>query len=138
MVHDGCVRGRHATTCAIVALWCLLAFVFAGSARADITPVSNFSKLGTNAATGSSTANGSTATAAAGDTIDWVLSYRNKTGFQANVDVTDPITGNQTYVPGSLKTPPGLAPQWSTDGGANWQTSEPGSDVDGVGATGTS
>jgi hypothetical protein len=52
--------------------------------------------------------------------------------------MTDPITGNQSFVPGSLKTPPGLAPRWSTNGGGSHGTTEPASGVNAVGASGTS
>jgi uncharacterized repeat protein (TIGR01451 family) len=119
-------------------LCCVLIASVAGSARAANTPVSNFGKTGTNEANGSSTAGGSGATAHAGDTIDWVLSYRNKTGSTANVNITDPITGNQDYVSGSLQTPPALDPQWSTNGGSSYVTSEPASGVNAIGAKGTS
>jgi uncharacterized repeat protein (TIGR01451 family) len=134
MARQGFVQrtGGAARTIATLAALCCLTAVVAGTAYAADTPVSNFSKSGKDDTTGS------TSTTAAGHTLDWVLSYRNKTGSQANVNITDPITGNQDYVPGSLKTPPGLDPQWSTDGGSSWVTSEPGSGVNGVGAKGTS
>ncbi|MGW2396224.1 DUF7617 domain-containing protein [Kitasatospora sp. NPDC001664] len=66
-------------------------------------------------------------TAEHGDTVDWAVSYRNAVDSPAAapVTLTDPITGGgtgpgttQTYVPGSLRTPPGWTPSWSTDGSA--------------------
>jgi hypothetical protein len=55
-----------------------------------------------------------------GDTLDWVIDYAgNGTAGPAPATVTDPIAGAssaQTYVPGSLKVPPGWAPSWSQDG----------------------
>jgi uncharacterized repeat protein (TIGR01451 family) len=121
-----------------VLLACLVVSTTAGTARAASTPVSSFGKKGTDATTGSTTAGGATATTAPGHTIDWVLTYRNKTGSTADVAIMDRITGNQTYVPGSLKAPPTLTPRWSTDGGASYVTSEPASGVNAVGATGVS
>ncbi len=43
----------------------------------------------------------------------------------ANVNITDPISGNQTYIPGSPKAPPGFSPQWSSDGGTSYVGTEP-------------
>jgi uncharacterized repeat protein (TIGR01451 family) len=109
------------------------------AAEAASTPVSSFAKSGHDATTSSTAAAGGAAgSAAPGDTIDWTLSYRNSTSGQAQVDLTDPITGNQTFVPGSLKTPSGFSPLWSTDGGSSFVTSEPGAGVNAIGATGTS
>ncbi|MFD9597528.1 hypothetical protein ACFWA9_32905 [Kitasatospora sp. NPDC059973] len=61
------------------------------------------------------------ATAEHGDTLNWAVTYRGGTsgGAAAPAVVTDPIAGagdSQTYVPGSLKVPPGWTPSWSTDG----------------------
>ena len=61
------------------------------------------------------------ATAEHGDTLNWAVTYRGGTsgGAAARAVVTDPIAGagnSQTYVPGSLKVPPGWTPSWSTDG----------------------
>jgi uncharacterized repeat protein (TIGR01451 family) len=116
------------------ALACLLA---ATPALAGTTAASTFSKTGIDPATGSTaTAGGAAGDTVAGHTINWVLSYGNTTGGLANVNITDPITGNQTYVPGSLQTPPGLAPQWSTNGGTSYGTTEPPTGVNAIGATG--
>lgn len=108
------------------------------SAGAATTPTSSFSKTGVDATTGSTATETTSGSTAAGHTIDWVLSYRNTTAASAQVNITDPINGNQTYVPGSLQTPPGFSGQWSTNGGASYAGSEPASGVNGVGATGTS
>ncbi|MFC1408517.1 hypothetical protein ACEZCY_04390 [Streptacidiphilus sp. N1-12] len=55
-----------------------------------------------------------------GDTVNWAVGYHNSsTADPTPVTVTDPITGAgaaQTYVPGSLRVPPGWTPAWSTDG----------------------
>jgi hypothetical protein len=59
-------------------------------------------------------------------------------GYGANVRITDPISGNQSYVPGSLQTPPGWSGEWSTDGGASYVATEPASGVNAVGASGVS
>ena len=100
-----------------------------------------FTKTGTSTATGTSTdsAAGTTGTTQQSDTLNWVLHYTNTTGSSATVDQTDAITGLQGYVPGSLKTPPSLSPQYTTDGGQTWTAGSPpsGTAVNGVGATGT-
>ncbi|MEV7417204.1 hypothetical protein [Streptomyces sp. NPDC089919] len=55
-----------------------------------------------------------------GSTVNWTASYANAAaGAPAPAVITDPISGagtSQTYVPGSLKVPPGWTPGWSTDG----------------------
>ncbi len=56
-----------------------------------------------------------------GDTLNWTVEYGNGTtdGTAAQAVVTDRLTGAgsaQTYVPGSLRVPPGWTPSWSTDG----------------------
>jgi hypothetical protein len=52
-----------------------------------------------------------------GDVINWVVDYTdNGSAAPAAATVTDPINGGQTYVPDSLKVPPGWSPSWSTDG----------------------
>ncbi|MFJ4677457.1 hypothetical protein [Kitasatospora sp. NPDC088783] len=61
------------------------------------------------------------ATAEHGDTLDWTVQYENRTPGDAAAPaaVTDPIAGagaGQSYVPGSLRVPPGWTPSWSTDG----------------------
>jgi hypothetical protein len=116
----------------------LLLIGMIASANAATTPVSSFSKVGMDATSGSTATETTAGSTAAGHRINWVLSYRNTTGASARVNVTDPITGNQTYVPGSLQTPPEFSGQWSTDGGASYTGSEPASGVNAVGATGTS
>lgn len=104
---------------------------------AGTTSASAFTKTGTDANTGSVvSAAGTTGTAASGDTLDWVLHYSNDTGAPAQVNITDPSGPNQTYVPGSLQAPPGLSSEWSIDHGTSFTSSEPGSGVNEVGATG--
>lgn len=55
-----------------------------------------------------------------GDVLNWVVDYTDKgSAAPASATITDPINGApsaQTYVPGSLKVPPGWSPSWSTDG----------------------
>ncbi|HKN98296.1 MAG TPA: hypothetical protein VJX10_14345, partial [Pseudonocardiaceae bacterium] len=55
-----------------------------------------------------------------GDTVNWVLSYAdNDASGPAPATITDPIDAagtGQTYVPGSLRVPPGWTPSFSTDG----------------------
>jgi hypothetical protein len=55
-----------------------------------------------------------------GDVINWVVDYTdNGSASPAAAAITDPISGAssaQTYVPDSLKVPPGWTPSWSTDG----------------------
>jgi uncharacterized repeat protein (TIGR01451 family) len=132
------VKGQRGsgTRAAAGALVCTMALI--GAASAHAAP-STITKTGADGATGSSaTSGGAPGNANPGDTINWVVNYRNTTGARATVDILDPIAGNQTFVPGSLKTPPSLTPRWSTDGGASFAASEPASGVNAVGATGTS
>jgi uncharacterized repeat protein (TIGR01451 family) len=130
------ILARFRTTGIIVAIVML---IVAGEARAGVTNASSFTKTGTDTANGSvASATGATGTASPGDTINWVLGYRNTTGGPANVDITDPFGANQTFVSGSLKTPPGFAPAWSTDGGGSYATPEPSSGVNAIRAAGTS
>jgi hypothetical protein len=106
-------------------------------ASAGTTAASTFSKTGTDPTTGSTATSGAASGATkAGDTINWVLSYLNTTGSSATTTITDPIGPNQTYVSGSLKTPPDLAPAWSTNGGASYMTPEPTSGVNALKASG--
>lgn len=55
-----------------------------------------------------------------GDTVNWAVGYHNAgSADPAPATITDPIGGAgaaQTYVPGSLRVPPGWTPSWSTDG----------------------
>jgi hypothetical protein len=69
------------------------------------------------------------------DTLNWTVSYAdNDTGGPAQATVTDPVSGGQTYVPGSLQVPPGWAPSWSTDG-STFQNTDPGASTVAVRAT---
>ncbi len=111
----------------------------ASPALAGTTSASTFTKTGTDATTGSTAAaTSSVGKTAAGDTINWVLHYRNTTGAAANANITDPIGANQTFVPGSLQTPPGLSPAWSTNGGGSYTLTEPGAGVNAIRAAGPS
>jgi uncharacterized repeat protein (TIGR01451 family) len=111
--------------------------VIAASAQAGTTTASTLTKVGTDAAT-HSTATGTetTGTAAPGDTINWVMRYTNNTGSNAGVNLTDPIGADQTYVPGSLRLPPSLSPQYTASGGA-WAGGAPPAGATGIGGTGT-
>ena len=113
--------------------------VGASPASAAASAASTLTKTGTDPTTGTTADSGTTTagTTQPGDPINWVLHYTNNTGAPATVNQTDPITGPQTYVPGSLKTPPTLTPQYSTDGGATWAPGAPPAGATGVGATGT-
>ncbi|HKC29665.1 MAG TPA: hypothetical protein VKB75_16740, partial [Jatrophihabitans sp.] len=84
--------------------------VTSGAAHAASTPISNFTKTGTDLSNGSTAdaSTGNQGSAHSGDTVKWALSYRNKTGSDASVSINDPITGAQTYVPNSLELPPGF------------------------------
>ena len=118
---------------------CLAALAGAVPALAGTTSASTFTKTGTDPTTKSiATATSAVGKTAAGDTINWVLHYSNTTGAPALVNMTDPIGANQTFVPGSLQTPPGLSPAWSTNGGGSFASTEPGSGVNAIRAAGTS
>ncbi|GLY83509.1 hypothetical protein Airi02_014390 [Actinoallomurus iriomotensis] len=77
-------------------------------------------------------------TASHGDVINWVVDYTdNGSATPAAATITDPIsgaTGAQTYVPGSLKVPPGWSPSWSADG-TTFQGSDSGAATAAVRAT---
>lgn len=51
-----------------------------------------------------------------GRAVKWVLSYNNPTSAPAHAAVTDPIHSGQTFVGGSLQTPPPWTKEYSTDG----------------------
>jgi uncharacterized repeat protein (TIGR01451 family) len=131
-------RARKARRMWVVVVAVTASLLGASGASGASTAISSFSKSGTDAATGSTVQSGGAAgNTNAGDTINWVLGYENKTSGNANVSIADPVGPNQTYVSGSLHVPPGLSPQWST-AGSSWQSTEPASGVAAVGATGTS
>ena len=98
---------------------------------------SNFTKIGTDLTNPSTATVTTPGVAQPGDTLKWVLNYANQTGGVATANLTDPVTGNETFVPGSLQAPPGFTPEWSTDGGSTYSTAEPPSGVNAIGATGT-
>ena len=103
-------------------------------ASAGTTSFSTFTKSATDLTTGSVATESTPGTANPGDTLKYVLSYTNNTGSAADATVTDPITGNQTFVPHSLQTPPNTTGEWSTNGGTSYVTTEPASGVNAVGA----
>jgi uncharacterized repeat protein (TIGR01451 family) len=85
----------------------LVSVLGVATAAADSTSASTFTKTATDPTTGSTvTGGGPPGETKAGDTINWVLSYRNNTGSLARVNIKDVPSGNQTYVLGSLKGPP--------------------------------
>jgi uncharacterized repeat protein (TIGR01451 family) len=123
-------------------LGCLVMLTLAGgSARAASSVASSLYKTGTDLQTGSqatSEAQGSQPAqigqANAGDTIKWVLHYSNTSGGPAEVNLTDSIAAGQTFVPGSLRLPPGWAPRFATGLGAPLtHPTEPASGVTAVG-----
>ncbi|MFD7829957.1 hypothetical protein, partial [Kitasatospora sp. NPDC059803] len=93
-------------------------------------------KTGTDLATGSST------TTTQGDTVQWVVSATNPDGAPANTVITDVIQGGpgstpqtQSYVPNSLKVPPGFSRQWSTDAGTSFTSTDQGAATNAIRAT---
>ncbi|MEV7774499.1 hypothetical protein, partial [Kitasatospora sp. NPDC086791] len=89
--------------------------------------------------TGVDLTTGSTTTANPGDTLQWVVSYTNPDGSLQSASITDIIQGGpgttpqaQTYVPGSLQVPPGFTPQWSTNGGTSFVTTDQGTATNAV------
>jgi len=118
-------------------------------AEADVTPLSEVSKTGTNLTSGSTAASAAapggavTGSAHPGDTLKWVVSYQNRAGGKAAVDLKDPFPDAGAYVDGSLQLPPNPDPtspfgaQYSTDSGANWSGGTPPAAANGVGLAGT-
>jgi uncharacterized repeat protein (TIGR01451 family) len=130
-------RGRLMSSVALASAFIAAALMTAVPASAGTTSASTFTMSGIDTSNGSTASSGGPpGSTAAGHTINWVLNYRNTTGALANVNIADPITGNQTFVPGSLVVPPGLSSRWSTDGGATYSTTEPASGVSAIGASG--
>ena len=121
----------------LLVLSALSGLIVALPASAGTTVASTFSMTGSDLTNPSSASVGSPGTTHPGDTLKWVMNYQNTTGSTAQVGITDPITGNQTYVPGSLQAPPSVTPEWSTNGGTSYVTTEPPSGVNAVGITGT-
>ncbi|MDT4949218.1 MAG: hypothetical protein QOJ37_1813, partial [Pseudonocardiales bacterium] len=96
---------------ALVAALSSASVLMSGAARAGTTAASTFSKTGTDLRNASvaNSASGAQGTAQPGDTIKWALNYKNTTGADATVGMTDPIASGQTYVANSLQTPPNLS-----------------------------
>jgi uncharacterized repeat protein (TIGR01451 family) len=110
--------------------------VWVASAGGATTAISSFTKTGVDETTGSTATPDRPGETAPGHTLHWVLSYRNATGGDASVNISDRIGANQTFVHGSLRSPPDLVREWSTDAGASYVRTEPPSGVDSVRATG--
>jgi uncharacterized repeat protein (TIGR01451 family) len=102
-------------------------------ANAGTTAASTLTETGYDLTNPSTATVGTPGNAYPGDTLKWVLNYENTTGAEAASAVTDPVTGNQAYVPGSLQVPPTAKPEWSTNNGATYSDSEPTSGVDAIG-----
>jgi uncharacterized repeat protein (TIGR01451 family) len=96
---------------ALVAALTSAAMLSSATAEAGTTAASTFNKTGTNLRNDSvaNSASGAQGTAQPGDTIKWALNYKNITGADATVGMTDPIASGQTYVANSLQTPPNLS-----------------------------
>ncbi len=110
----------------------------ASSAQAATTAVSSVSMSGRDAATGSAANSaGAVGTTTGGSTIDWTVNYQNLTGALAGMDLRDIIPTNQTYIPGSLKLPPGLAGRWSVNGGGTYSATEQALGVNAVRSVGS-
>jgi hypothetical protein len=73
-----------------------------------------------------------------GDAVKWVLDYAdNGASGPGTATITDPIDSagiGQTYVPGSLRVPPGWSPSYSTDG-TTFGGTDPGTSTTAVRAT---
>ncbi len=68
-----------------------------------------------------------------GDTVHWVLDYLKTSPGPASASITDLFDkSRQTFVPGSLDSPPGSTNSWSTDGGASFLPTDQGTATDGV------
>ena len=117
--------------------------------NATDTSTSTVYKTATNATTASKAASPDApggavrGTAKPGDTLKWVVSYKNNTKVDAGVDLKDVITNAGTYVSGSLQTPPNtnavgsITPQYSTNGGGSWADGTPPAGANGLGFKGT-
>lgn len=156
MVSHRIIRARRRRLLGIVAV----SLVLGGVVSALLAP-QYFSNAGTNGVstiykTARNTVDGSiaasagapggakTGTAKPGDTLTWVVDYRNETSAVASVNLTDPLSAAGAYVPGSLQLPASQIPdqpfdaQFTTDGGASWQKGNPPANANGVGFTGGS
>jgi uncharacterized repeat protein (TIGR01451 family) len=129
-------RSHRRARPAVLALTAAMVLSGAVAAGAATTPASTFSITGVDASTGATTSSGAAGATVTGHALDWTLNYRNTTGGVANVDIRDRIDTNHAYVPGTLRVPAGMAPRWSTDGGATFTGVEPAAGVDAVGALG--
>lgn len=68
-------------------------------------------------------------------TLNWKFSVSNNASTPSYVEIEDEISSRQSYVPGSLITPPNYQKSYSTDGGNNFVQDEPVSGVTNVKAT---
>jgi len=65
--------------------------------------------------------------------MDWMVSHSNNTNnLMENVTLTDILEGSHTLVPGSLQLPPGWSAEYSTNGGASFDSSQPASDINAI------
>jgi uncharacterized repeat protein (TIGR01451 family) len=102
-----------ATAAAVVSSFILVAQVGA-------QPAAAVSKTAFDTATNSATAT------ASGNTVRYVISVMPTNGAPSAIVVSDAIPSGTQYIAGSLKTPPSTVGKWSTDSGANYVSSEPG------------
>ncbi|MFC4034349.1 hypothetical protein ACFO3J_23140 [Streptomyces polygonati] len=90
------------------------------AARAAVTPITAAAGTSTLSKTARNLTHPGQSPAEHGDTVNWAVSYHNAgQGAPAPATITDPVLGAgtaQSYVPGSLKVPPGWTPSWSSDG----------------------
>ncbi len=99
--------------------------VVAATAVVTMTATPVFAATTTVTKSGVDVTNGSTSQASTGDTIRWTISYENTTGSIVNADLRDALVAPNSYVAGSLNVPAGWTPEWSTDHGTTWVTTEP-------------
>src|SRR4051794_18601939 len=137
---------RWRTIRVIASVAAVLAAAMAGQAAAIAASgsVATLYKTGTDTTSGDSAAspgapglpNGAVAVTREGNTIKWVVDYQNNTAAVASVDIKDVLTSAGAYVQGSLQLPPGLEPQYTTNG-SSWTTAEPPAGATGVGGIGS-
>ncbi|WP_167573981.1 DUF7617 domain-containing protein [Kitasatospora cheerisanensis] len=122
------IRRLRAVTAAALTV-SLLLLGLGGAVPADGAPTAGTSTLVKSV---QNTTHPGAAVADHGDTVNWVVQYRNAADdTAAPATVTDPIAGagtTQTYVPGSLRVPPGWTPSWSTDG-STFTGADPGAET---------
>src|SRR4051794_23793605 len=123
---------RWRTIRVVVSIAAVLAAAGQSAAIAASDSGSTLYKTGTDTTSGDSAAspgtpglpNGAVAVTREGNTIKWVVDYQNNTASVASVDIKDVLTSAGDYVQGSLQLPPGLDPQYTTNG-SSWARAEP-------------